>query len=123
MFKKSTHYPQLVEALAEQEDEITLSDMTGDAQSLWAMVDVRAKALRHQRFGNHTVSDLQAISASQPSTYACMSALSTIEQYMKALSCAPVDDDELRSRIADMLDRVMAKAKGPMALALAERNT
>lgn len=120
MFKKSTRYPQLVEALAVQGEENALSNMTEDPKSLWAMVDKRAKTLRHQKFGSHRVSDLQAMSESQLSVYACMSALSTIEQYMKALNSTPMDDGELRRRIADKLDRVQKLAKGTAVAALAQ---
>lgn len=112
MFKRGTRYPQLVDVLVGQEDEAALTGSIEDLQPFWAMVDVRTKALLSQKFSNYTVLDLQRTSGSLPSSYACMSALSTIEQYLKTFINAPVDDSEFRSRLVDKLGRVQKLAQG-----------
>lgn len=111
MFKKGTRYPQLVDALMGQEDGTALSGSIADLKSFWAMVDVRAKALLSQKFSSYTVLDVQRRSGFQPSSYACMSALSTIEQYLKTFNNASTDGSEFRSRLVDKLGKLTDQAR------------
>ncbi|KAF9982529.1 hypothetical protein BGZ65_002762 [Modicella reniformis] len=124
LFKKGTRYPQLLDTcipeafhdvilslLKPPNDKTTLSISTEDSQLFWSMVDVRTKCLRSQKFSNHTVSDLQTMSGSLPTSYACMSALSTVAEYLKALNNAQVDNHELRNKLTEELARIQRLAQ------------
>ncbi|KAI8346236.1 hypothetical protein B0O80DRAFT_246524 [Mortierella sp. GBAus27b] len=109
VLKRSTRYPQLVHSLEALGNKAVLDGPTEDLLSFWTMVE--SKSLRTQTFSHHTVSDLQRGSEAVPSWYACISAMSTIEQYLKTPGNAQADDGELRKRMVDMIGKVQRLAE------------
>ncbi|KAF9914831.1 hypothetical protein BX616_007462 [Lobosporangium transversale] len=83
--------------------------MPEDFQTFWTTMGARTKLVQSQRFCTSTVSDLQAVTGARPSSYACMSAVKTVAQYLEVVNTND-EDNEFKERLWRELERIQKLA-------------